>query len=1630
MSTERFSSWSKSGYTLASGAACPICGDARSKKQCKPAPSYKARGGWICHRTQGAIAQETEHNEYFCIHASGEWSTWLPITSLNDRDRNRPRQGESAAALAARQAEYRKRQSELAEAATTLTTGPSAPTDTHRVVVEGEHQLEAEPAWLEAALALEQERIVLAPVVRHQNLLALLQLVAEPITGDRLLEVQQRLGLGPAPATVWGVGLQPQEGDAELPSGWIRQRLATPVPGAMPISQSKGGGFELLAGAGIWWPILGLNGALLGFEIASDRWRRQLWPETPKYRPLSKESASKAGEQPSPYTWRVAVGLERLEPPMGCYGPRPDGICREADLASARGLLLTEGRAVKPRATALRWGLPAAGGHGHAAFATVSRQLDAVLRLLPPEALVLLAPDAGGVSNAAVLEQLLRTAGRVVLQGRVPRIAWWGQTYKAQPGEGHLRPNLGMGDPDELLIDWREGVPHVRHWQAVGSVIHGLALAWHGAALEHGMGSEEELEQRQLLIGFEEGRGLLRLLCGSAVALTSKELQLRALPRVEEVLDREGELAQRWSVPGRQVELLEIAAWIERCVPEAITRTVVETAADGTTTERIEEWPARAELLQQWREGQALRAAGGGRIPPLPPRWARATTYGPEDRDGAWREALLRLRWRDEIHPAQARLLEGLARADGLTPEEITEATEAVLAEWLAPGEHRSAVLERTAHIEALVRLLEPARPGLRQQLPALLVTDPTGSGKSHRWAERAKALARETGLGAVLWLSKDRSTAVEPLRAMEPDWPPTRHGGLARDGDGQIKALAGAMPKGWSWAETPTCVMSDQLQIMRARGHSNAAINEWCSEACPHRDGCPYHSETQEFWGPRVAREIECDEKGKALPPALRGKGLAHHVKLVKPTLLRGSEGRPAPIDVVRCTPAMVPALAALVPYWLKRALVIVDETDHLRSACSSTYTLQHQHLQQLHQHLQARRLAMVTEERKGQTEGQTEATGAQQLPSDQLGHLLELIEGLMQLTAGAPGRHGLSPRQLSEHDWFSLWRRRAVELGLDRVLLEERQAELLGALDEELDVAGLYQALGGQAPEEAGADPCPPLLLALVRGALGPAASWGSTVLWLTSVRPKGKARGKGKAEGQEREPGYAVAITAPTGLGQQLATSCGALVLLDATASPEATERTLTATAGRTDRPVAPVGVEVLQLLIEEPTDTHRVGQAPTQQEIEQEVERQKQSRRRQLGGIALGLEEEERLEQERQKQERQERLRRNPFQRPEPAPISALRQSAIEAIERRRQEQESRRHPPVRVLQVVDAGSFTRERRDTLTPIRTALIAEISDWIRATYGEAEETGVIDHLPFCRRDEESGYSPAMAAAGIRPEQGWLTTGARGGNLLAGVRGLALFGLPIPNLNSGSAEALALADWADPETPPDELGLAIEEGRARALGAELMQAIGRPRWNRQSSSWGQAVLIVIGTGDLSALLPAIPGATDTHRVIHSTSVTDTHRVLNASTGDIEEITAEWFGQQLGRGEEGLVARARSQRSGQAAKAQVAGKARASSKTSQRTMAIREQIREAVVEMFQQRVADGQPPAAVIRGLSARALANAIGSTDRTVRQHLKAMAAACDPAFKARGDAAAPEEAVEVLIRFEAHRTRADAA
>lgn len=1569
MAAENFSSWSRGPYTLASGAACPICGDARSKKQCKPAPHYKERGGWICHRTQGAIAQETEHNEYFCIHASGEWSTWLPITSLNDRDRNRPRQGESAAALAARQAEYRKRQSELAEAATTLTTGPSAPTDTHRVVAVGAHP-EAEPAWLEAPLASEQERIVLAPVVRHQNLLALLQLVAEPITGDRLLEVQQRLGLGPAPATVWGVGLQPQEGDEELPSGWIRQRLATPVPGAMPISQSRGGGFELLAGAGIWWPILGLNGALLGFEIAADRWRRQLWPETPKYRPLSKESASKAGEQPSPYTWRVAVGLERLEPPMGIYGPRPDGICREADLAAADGIVLPEGRAVKPRATALRWGLPAAGGHGHAAFATVSRQLDAVLRLLPPEALVLLAPDAGGVNNHAVLEQLLRTAGRVVLQGRVPLVAWWGQTYKPAAGEGHLRPNLGMGDPDELLIDWREGQPHVRHWQVVGPVIHGLALAWHGAALEHGMGSEEELEQRQLLIGFEEGRGLLRLLCGSAVALTSKELQLRALPRVEEVLDRDGELAQRWSVPGRQVELLEVAAWIERCVPEAITRTVVETAADGTTTERIEEWPARAELLQQWREGQALRAAGGGRIPPLPPRWAKATTYGPDDRDGAWREALAALRHGHEEVLAAA--LVRWAAADGLTPEEIAEATEAVLAEWLAPGEYRGAVLEREARTEALRRHYSQQHYG-KAGRQGLLIADPTGSGKSHRWAEIGPALAKEAGLIGVLWLAKDyRSAVVKPLAEATRDLPPTRHNGLIRNAEGRVRELGPeeSCPPGWSWAESPTCRVSHELARQRARGHTNAAIDEWCNGFCPSREGCPYHHGKENFWALRGSDDGRMPAIGRAT------RNLADQI--IKP--------RP---DFVRASMAMVEPFAALAPGWLRRLLVVVDEADHLIGACSATHKLHSNHLAEL-------QLLLTERRHEAKRQGEEEAIAL-------LDALEELLVVLRELCSSkAITRHGLSPRQLQEHPLMAGWLKGAMAAGLDRELLNPMPELGLAALDEALDHGNLQL---GMASREA--DPTPPLVLELVRGALGDAVHRGSTVISLEPVRPaKGKA---GKAEAGA--PRFAVAITRPTGVGHTLATHAGALVVLDATSAPELIERSLNANAGATDRRHTPVGLRTLQLARPDATDTHRVGNAPTQQEVEQVMERQRQQELEELGaGFAAAL-----------------------ADRPE----AELRQQAEASLRRqqaqRKAEAEAQAHPPVRVLQVRDMGGLTRQRRDTFTPIRAALIAEIADWIRATYGEAEETGVIDHLPFCRRDEESGYSPAMAAAGIRPEQGWLTTGARGGNLLAGVRGLALFGLPIPNITASAAQALALADWSDPTTPPDELGLAIEEGRARALGSEIMQAIGRPRWNRQSSSWGQAVLIVVGDGDLSALLPGIPGATDTHRVDHSTSVTDTHRVLNAGIGGsagIEEITAGWFGEQLGRGEEGLVARARSQRMGETGKARAAGKTAASSKTSQKAMALREQIREVVVQELLEAQERGQVMQAALSKLTGPRIGNQIGASARTVQRHLLAMACSCDPKLKAMGEALSVGAAAEALLLFEAKRMGCKAA
>jgi hypothetical protein len=1170
------------------------------------------------------------------------------------------------------------------------------------------------------------------------------------------------------------------------------------------------------------------------------------------------------------------------------------------------------------------------GGHGHASFGTVARQLDAVLQQLPADALVLLAPDAGGVSNASVLEQLLRTAGRVVLQGRQPLVAWWGQSAKPAKEEGTSRPNLAMGDPDEVLIDWPDGgQPHARYWLVVSEELHQLGLAWHGAALAHGMGSEEEMAARELMLGplpsrpsdgdtledleirqalraaVKERSGLIELLCGGGVHLDSPQLELRHRElRTEQVIDRDGDPAWRWSVPGRAVELLGIEEWIERCVPETICR--LRTGEDPDLEGSYEEWPARAELLQQWREGQALRAAGGGRIPPLPPRWGKATTYGPDGRDEAWREALMGLRQGQEQVLAAA--LRRWAAADGLTPEELTAATEVVLSEpeWLRPGERRDALVERAALTEALRRHYSQ-QPYAERGRQALLIADPTGSGKSHRWAQIATGLAKEQGLIGVLWLAKDyRSAVVEPLREATRALPPTRHNGLFRNTEGKVRERGPDEkdpPAGWSWAESPTCQMSHDLARQRARGHSNAAIDDWCNNVCHLRGGCPYHQTKEHFW-------------------AMRGSESGRMPLIGKSENVGGRWIKPRP-DFVRASMAMVQPFEALAYGWLKRVLVVVDEADHLLASCTATHKLKGHHLAALQ--LQLARSAL---ERK--QAGDAEAAA-------QLESVAELLVVLVELCSSkAIGRHGLSPRQLQEHPLMEGWLKGAEAAGLPAVLMQAEEINWqklsttapitldplgLRALNKALDQEGLQAGMAS--PE---ADLCPPLLLELIRGALGDAVHRGSTVLSLEAVRqPKG-------TKAAANAPRFAVAITRPTGVGHTLASTAGALVVLDATSAPELIERALNATAGRTDHRSTPIGLRTLQLQPTEPTNAHWAD--PMEQ------------------------------------------------------------------------------HPPVQILQVRDLGGLTRDRRDTFAAIREALLIEISDWIKATYGEGEELGVIDHLKFCRSAEQGPL-----AKGIRQEQAWFTTGARGGNLLAGVRGLALLGLPVTNITASTSQALALADWSDPSAQPDELGVAIAEGQARSIGSELMQAIGRPRWNRQPKGWGPAALVIVGDGDLSALLPAIPGQQPSDPT-------------NAHWSGIREIGAEWFGEQLGRGAEGLVARARAQRKGKTTEARVAGKAKASSKTTEQAAAIREQIRDAVVEELSEAINGGMPAGVAVRVLSVRALANKLGLTALTVRKHLLAMASAVDPALKARGAAVMAEECVEAVFRYEAKRSRPKAA
>lgn len=144
------------------------------------------------------------------------------------------------------------------------------------------------------------------------------------------------------------------------------------------------------------------------------------------------------------------------ENPIGIFAPLsadPRGrVC------TGRALIgISEGRGMKPRIAASKWGFPVIGGGGHAAVTGSPIQLNRFL-IANPAAAVLLLVDGGGLENPRVVQQLVQTVLFCRLRGFEVLIPWWNQCSKddPDPDEVPFAAEL-IGEGAARAIKWQDG---------------------------------------------------------------------------------------------------------------------------------------------------------------------------------------------------------------------------------------------------------------------------------------------------------------------------------------------------------------------------------------------------------------------------------------------------------------------------------------------------------------------------------------------------------------------------------------------------------------------------------------------------------------------------------------------------------------------------------------------------------------------------------------------------------------------------------------------------------------------------------------------------------------------------------------------------------------------------------------------------------------------------------------------------------------------------------------------------------------------------------------------------------------------------------------------------------------------
>ena len=110
-----------------------------------------------------------------------------------------------------------------------------------------------------------------------------------------------------------------------------------------------------------------------------------------------------------------------------------------------------------------------------------------------------------------------------------------------------------------------------------------------------------------------------------------------------------------------------------------------------------------------------------------------------------------------------------------------------------------------------------------------------------------------------------------------------------------------------------------------------------------------------------------------------------------------------------------------------------------------------------------------------------------------------------------------------------------------------------------------------------------------------------------------------------------------------------------------------------------------------------------------------------------------------------------------------------------------------------------------------------------------------GVIDHMPFCRKDHSQ-------------EQGWMTINARGGNQFEDVNAFAGIGLPLMNMNALEQQVeLVMGPGSS-----DRSSEAFRHWQSHRVAVDLLQFLGRPRAGRRPATDIINILLV-SDADLS---------------------------------------------------------------------------------------------------------------------------------------------------------------------------------